>query len=65
MREQLPADRARAYGEVQRILAEELPYVSLWHRDNIAVMRARVKDLVLSPTADFRALRNVWLEGPG
>jgi peptide/nickel transport system substrate-binding protein len=63
LRHDLPAERRPLYAEVQRILADELPYVSLWHRDNIAVARARVQGLALDPTADFRALRDVRLVG--
>ena len=57
----LAEDRRPIYAEIQRILAEDLPYVSLWHRDNIAVMRDRVTGLSLDPTADFRALKDVQL----
>ena len=56
------ADERRAiYADIQRILARELPYVSLWHRDNVAVARVRVRGLVLTPLADFRALKEVTL----
>jgi peptide/nickel transport system substrate-binding protein len=57
-------ERRPVYAEIQRILAEDLPYVSLWHRDNIAVVRGRVTGLELDPTADFRALKDVRLREP-
>jgi peptide/nickel transport system substrate-binding protein len=42
--------RKAAYDEVQKILADELPYISLYHRDNIAVMRKNVHGLVMYPS---------------
>jgi peptide/nickel transport system substrate-binding protein len=59
-----PAERRRIYGRVQRRLAEDLPYVFLWHEDNIAVARRVVRDLALMPNAKFDLLRLVWKEAP-
>ncbi|GAC1621298.1 MAG: peptide-binding protein [Candidatus Acidiferrum sp.] len=39
--------------EVQRILAEEMPYVPLWFSDVISVHRRELGVLPLSPTGDF------------
>lgn len=50
-------ERRRIYGEVQEILAEELPYVSLWHEDNIAILRKGVRDYYITPNARFEALK--------
>ena len=36
------AKRKAAYTEVQKILADELPYISLYHRDNVAIMRSNI-----------------------
>ncbi len=44
-----PAKRAALYGQVQRILAHDLPYVSLWHEDTVAVMSRRLRDFDVSP----------------
>jgi peptide/nickel transport system substrate-binding protein len=55
-------DKRRAvYSEVQKILAEELPYVSLWHSVNVAVMDRRVTGFVLAPDENLKSLRNVRL----
>ncbi|MEA2568919.1 MAG: peptide/nickel transport system substrate-binding protein [Acidobacteriota bacterium] len=42
--------RKAAYTEIQQILAADLPYISLYHRDNIAVMRKNVHGLVMYPS---------------
>jgi len=43
------AKRKAAYDEVQKILADDLPYVSLYHRDNVAVMRSNIDGFVMYP----------------
>lgn len=55
-------DRARRfeiYSEVQKILAEDLPYISLWHEDNIAILRRGTKGYYTTPNARYDALRIV------
>lgn len=59
---QSETDRAKRkviYSEVQKRLAEDLPYVFLWHEDNIAVARADLQELALMPNAKFDLLRFV------
>ena len=51
-----PDQRKNIYREVQEILAEELPYVSLWHAENIAVMKKEVKGYALYDNGDFFSL---------
>jgi peptide/nickel transport system substrate-binding protein len=41
--------RKAAYDEVQRILADDLPYISLYHRDNIAIMRKNIDGFTMYP----------------
>jgi peptide/nickel transport system substrate-binding protein len=55
-------DRRRIYSRVQRILADEVPYVSLWHKSNLAVARERVRGFTLTPDGDFYPLARVTLE---
>lgn len=50
------AARARYYGEVQAILAAELPIVPLWHEDNVAVTRSDVVGYRLTPNARLTGL---------
>lgn len=49
--------RKEIYSEVQKILARDLPYVSLWHEHNIAIMREGVEDYFITPNARFEALK--------
>lgn len=50
--------RRRHYQHAQRILAEDLPYVPLWHEDNITVMRRGTRGFVPTPNARLRALES-------
>ena len=62
-------DRARAeddrekrrelFSKVQKIVAEDLPYVSLLFMDNVSVHRKRISDVQLSSTGDYDFLRTV------
>ena len=51
--------RGALFGGVQKIIAEDLPYISLWFMDNISVHRKRISDLELSPTGDYDFLRSI------
>lgn len=53
------AERRKYYGDVQRLVAEDAPYISLWYKTNIAVLRPEVSGLRLSAQADFLALKDV------
>jgi peptide/nickel transport system substrate-binding protein len=50
------AKRREIYSTIQTILARDLPYVSLWHEDNIAIMKEGVEDYYITPNARFEAL---------
>lgn len=52
-------ERARLYAEAQRLIAEEVPYISLWHRTNVAVAQRGVTGIRLGPSADFAFLKDV------
>jgi peptide/nickel transport system substrate-binding protein len=51
--------RKRLYGEVQKLLAQAAPYISLWHRTNFALSDPQMSGIRLSPQGDFTFLRNV------
>jgi peptide/nickel transport system substrate-binding protein len=51
--------RRKLFSEVQKIIAEDLPYFSLWFMDNVSVHRKRISDVQLSPTGDYDFLRNI------
>jgi peptide/nickel transport system substrate-binding protein len=47
------------FSKVQKIIAEDLPYVSLWFMDNVSVHSKRITGMKLSPTGDYDFLRTV------
>jgi peptide/nickel transport system substrate-binding protein len=58
-REVDPEKRKQAYHEVQRILAAEVPYISLFYMDNVCVSSKRIAGIQLYPGGDFDFLANV------
>jgi peptide/nickel transport system substrate-binding protein len=56
--------RRKAYAKVQKIIAEECPYVSMWHETNIVAMRNRVQGYRLYPRGNFWSLPEVFID-PG
>jgi peptide/nickel transport system substrate-binding protein len=57
-----PESRKKTYGKIQKKLAQDLPYVSLWYAVNVAVMDQRVRGFVLFPDGNFSSLKDVWIE---
>jgi len=53
--------RTQIYAELQRILADELPYVDLWYLDNVLVARRRVRNLTLNPAGNYDFLKTAEL----
>jgi peptide/nickel transport system substrate-binding protein len=53
------ARRRDLYGEVQRIVAREVPYLSLWHMRNFAVAQRTLTGIGLTPLGDFLFLKDV------
>jgi peptide/nickel transport system substrate-binding protein len=53
--------RKSTYAELQRILAEELPYIDLWYLDNVLVHNQRVRNLRLNPAGNYDFLRTAEL----
>jgi peptide/nickel transport system substrate-binding protein len=51
--------RRELFSKVQKIIAEDLPYVSLWFMDNVSVHRKRISDVQISPTGDYDFLRGI------
>jgi peptide/nickel transport system substrate-binding protein len=52
--------RKRIYSQIQKILASDLPVVSLWHEDNIAAMRKNVRGFEILPTAQLSGLAQTY-----
>ena len=53
--------RKAMYFEIQRILAEDLPYINLWYLDNVLVHTSRVKSLSISPPGNYDFLKTAEL----
>ncbi|MGH9498363.1 MAG: ABC transporter substrate-binding protein [Terriglobales bacterium] len=53
--------RKRLYGEIQQILAQDLPYVDLWYQDNVMVHSRRVHNLRLNPPGNYDFLKTAEL----
>jgi len=45
--------RKAIFSKVQKIVARDLPYVSLWHTSNVAVYSSRLKGFYFHPQASF------------
>jgi peptide/nickel transport system substrate-binding protein len=52
-------DRKRLYGDAQKLIAEDAPYIPIWNRTNVIVSQPTLTGLHLNPVADFWALKDV------
>ncbi|HEY8669880.1 MAG TPA: ABC transporter substrate-binding protein [Terriglobales bacterium] len=53
--------RKRDYWDLQRLLAEGLPYIDLWYFDNVMVSSRRVHNLELNPSGNYDFLKTAEL----
>ncbi|HTS38321.1 MAG TPA: ABC transporter substrate-binding protein [Candidatus Solibacter sp.] len=53
--------RKDLYAELQRIVANDVPYINLWYFDNVVVHTRRVKNMKVSPSGNYDFLRTVEL----
>jgi peptide/nickel transport system substrate-binding protein len=53
--------RQQLYGELQRIIAEDLPYIHLWYFDNVLVHSRRVRNIHLNPSGNYDFLKTAEL----
>jgi peptide/nickel transport system substrate-binding protein len=53
--------RKQIYAELQRILADELPYIDMWYLDNVVVHTPRVTNIHVSPSGSYEFLRDAEL----
>ena len=56
--------RKRIYAAIQRILATDVPVISLWHEDNIAALRKNVEGFVMLPTSQLSNLDKTYKVTP-
>jgi peptide/nickel transport system substrate-binding protein len=54
--------RKAAYSKIQTIVADELPYISLWYMNTTCVYNRRIANIHLSPAGDFDFLLELTLE---
>jgi len=53
--------RKQIFSQVQKILANDLPQIYLWYPSTIVVHSARVQNLKLEPSGDWRVVREIRL----
>ncbi|HEY3128968.1 MAG TPA: ABC transporter substrate-binding protein [Acidobacteriota bacterium] len=51
--------RKEIFSQVQKIVAEDLPYVSLWYPDNVVVYNRRLENVRIIPSGDYVFLKDV------
>jgi peptide/nickel transport system substrate-binding protein len=51
--------RRALYARAQQLIAEDVPYISLWYKRNVAVFQPGLSGVTLSPIADFTFLKDV------
>jgi len=61
LRELDQSARKQLYAEIQRILADELPYINLWYQDNVLVHSKRVQRITLNPSGNYDFLKTASL----
>jgi len=54
--------RKKLYDQVQAMVADDLPYLNLWHGQNVAVLRKEVQGLQLHPAGKWEPLLGVRKE---
>ncbi len=53
------------YTRAQRLIAADVPYISLWYKTNVAIFQPDIQGVSLSPIADFTFLKNVYRQTAG
>lgn len=53
-------ERRALYVRAQQLIAEDVPYIPLWYRTNVAITQADIEGVTLSPIADFAFLKDVY-----
>jgi peptide/nickel transport system substrate-binding protein len=54
--------RQSILSQIQKIVAEDEPYINLWYIDNVCVHRTRVTGIVISPSGDYDFLKTAELK---
>jgi peptide/nickel transport system substrate-binding protein len=53
------AERKKYYGEAQKVIAVDAPYISIWNRTNVAVAQPTLSGLHLNAVGNFESLKDV------
>jgi len=60
---EMDRDKRKAIlSQIQKIVAEDEPYIDLWYLDNVCVHRARVAGITLAPTGEYDFLDTAWIQ---
>jgi ABC-type transport system substrate-binding protein len=51
--------RRQILATVQKIVADDLPYLNLWYMDNVSVHRRRIGNVTLEPTGGYDFLTGI------
>jgi ABC-type transport system substrate-binding protein len=51
--------RKRYYGDAQKLIAADAPYIPIWNKTNVIVAQKGLTGVHLNPVGDFNALREV------
>lgn len=62
-REPQQEKRKVVYSEIQKILADDLPYISLWYFKNVCLYSRHISNMTLSPAGDYEFLQTIKLDG--
>ena len=54
--------RKAILSQIQKIVAEDEPYINLWYMDNVCVHRERVGQIVMAPAGGFDFLETMELK---
>lgn len=54
-----PATRLELFAQVQRLIARDVPYVSLWYKTNVVIAQRNLTGVHITPLADFYFLKDV------
>jgi peptide/nickel transport system substrate-binding protein len=57
--------RRALYAQAQQRIAQDVPYIALWYKTNVAIFQPEIHGVSLSPIADFTFLRGVYRRPAG
>ena len=54
--------RKKIYSKIQKQTNQDLPYIHLWHYDNVAIYTTRLRGFYFHPQANFTPFMEMWKE---